>query len=153
MTELSVYPAAISTDESREACAYILWPQAVAVDAPAVARELEQTPDDLLVPLVLLHPAPHRTADPTPVEIRRLREQNPAAAAEASLWRWPASGLEQDEREMIWRLNALGALLICCSWQRPEEIDCSRERPDLLDRDRICCSWELYNSICSLAGG
>lgn len=55
-----MYSTAINTDESREACAYILWSHAVAVDAAAVAGELEQAPDGPLVPLLLLHPVPHR---------------------------------------------------------------------------------------------
>jgi hypothetical protein len=28
------------------------------------------------------------------------------------VWRWPASGLEKDERKMLRRLNGLGALLL-----------------------------------------
>ena len=49
---------------------------------------------------------------PTPVEVPRLGKQNPAARTEEAVWRWPASGLEKDERKMLWRLNGLGALLL-----------------------------------------
>jgi len=58
--ELSVCSAAIGTNKGPEICAYILWSQIVAVDAPLVGGQLEQAAYDPLVLLVLLHPARHR---------------------------------------------------------------------------------------------
>jgi len=53
--ELSVCSTAIGTDKGPEICAYILWSQIVAVDAPLVGGQLEQPAYDPLVLLVLLH--------------------------------------------------------------------------------------------------
>lgn len=92
MTEFPVYSAAISADESREVCAYILWSHAVAVDAPAVSGELEQDPDGLLVPLVLLHPAAHPTYTPL----------NPAAWGKRIEVQEPRS-LRENGRRVDWR--------------------------------------------------
>lgn len=60
MRELSVCSTAIGTNEGPEICAYILWSQIVAVDAPLVCGQLEQPAYYPLVLLVLLHPARHR---------------------------------------------------------------------------------------------
>lgn len=60
MCELSVCSTAIGTNKGPEICAYILWSQIVAVDAPLVGGQLEQAAYDPLVLLVLLHPARHR---------------------------------------------------------------------------------------------
>lgn len=54
MCELTVDAAAGDADEGPEAGAHVLRPDAVAVDASAVGRQLEEPPHDPLVPLLLL---------------------------------------------------------------------------------------------------
>jgi hypothetical protein len=51
--ELAVDSAAGDADEGPEAGAHVLRPEAVAVDASAVGRQLEESPHDPLVPLLL----------------------------------------------------------------------------------------------------
>lgn len=120
MTELSVYPAAISADESREACAYILWSQAVAVDAPAVAGELEQAPDDLLVPLILLHPAPHRMADADPCRNPAAPEAKPSCKNRGDRVEMAGEWIGEGREENALEIERPGSFAPCCSWQRPE---------------------------------
>lgn len=52
--ELTVDAAAGDADEGPEARAHVLRPEAIAVDASAVGRQLEEPPNDPLVPLLLL---------------------------------------------------------------------------------------------------
>jgi len=62
--ELTMDAAAGDADEGPEAGAHVLRPEAVAVDASAVGRQLEEPPHDPLVPLLLLPRRGHHRLAP-----------------------------------------------------------------------------------------
>lgn len=62
--ELTMDAAAGDADEGPEAGAHVLRPEAVAVDASAVGRQLEEAPHDPLVPLLLLPRRGHHRLAP-----------------------------------------------------------------------------------------
>lgn len=69
-----MYSAASRADESPKGRTNILRTQAVAVDASPVRGQLHETPDDLLVPL-LLSPAPHFSSESHSRQDHQIKEE------------------------------------------------------------------------------
>ena len=97
---------AIGTNEGPEICAHILWSQIVAVDAPLVGGQLEQTAYDPLVLLVLLHPARHRPP-------QTLRESPPRGEREIPRGRAEERGVGRGEVAVAVATNGKGPLFCC----------------------------------------
>lgn len=99
MRELAVDAAAGDADEGPEAGAHVLRPEAAAVDASAVGRQLEEPPHDPLVPLLLLPGRGRHRLNSTPVVAG-----NPAASVEAT-WLDREAGERERDPDLSGRRN------------------------------------------------